>query len=232
MPGAAHAQRRAAASGRGTDGLARPRMTARPLDGDLGPAAHPAAADGLHEHPLEGGGGRRSGGEVRQLQVAAPGQRRRELGDHAVRVLVVVEVVDDRVEHEPDRAVEVEEPGDRRAGQDRVRVPDVGRDDRRGGVTRELGAPVGEHDRVVVHVRHAGRRVELLGDLMGVARRGQAGAEVEKLVDALGGEVPDRALEHLSIERGAAGGLGKCRITSAATARSQGKLSLPPRIAS
>jgi len=44
---------------------------------------------------------------------------------------------------------------------------------------------VGEHDRVAVHVDGAGVRVYLLHDLVGVADRGQPGADVDELADPL-----------------------------------------------
>ena len=50
-------------------------------------------------------------------------------------------------------------------------------------VVGQQGPRVGEHDRVVVHVDDPGRRVDPLGDLMGVVGRRDAGPDVEELVD-------------------------------------------------
>ena len=55
---------------------------------------------------------------------------------------------------------------------------------------------MGKHHRVVVHVDDLGLRGGALGDVVGVVRGGQAGADVEELADArLPGQVPDRAGE-------------------------------------
>jgi hypothetical protein len=52
---------------------------------------------------------------------------------------------------------------------------------------------VHQHQRVVVDVDDPGVRRDLLGDLMGVVRGGQAGADVEELRDpGLRGQVADR----------------------------------------
>jgi len=53
---------------------------------------------------------------------------------------------------------------------------------------------VGEHDRVLVHVDDPGIGRRGLGDLMGVVRGGDTGADVQELPDAgLGGQVTDGA---------------------------------------
>jgi hypothetical protein len=55
---------------------------------------------------------------------------------------------------------------------------------------------VREHDRVVVDVDDPALRRDLLGDLVGVARRGDAGADVEELpYPRLAGQVADGAPE-------------------------------------
>ena len=55
---------------------------------------------------------------------------------------------------------------------------------------------MGEHDRVVVHVHDPGLRRDRLGDLVGVARRRDAGADVQELADPrVGGQVADGAAE-------------------------------------
>ena len=70
-------------------------------------------------------------------------------------------------------------------------------------VAGQQGAGVGEHDRVVVHVDDPGLRRDRLGDLVGVARRRDAGADVEELPDPrLGGQVADGAAEERPVRAG------------------------------
>jgi hypothetical protein len=65
---------------------------------------------------------------------------------------------------------------------------------------------VGEDDRVVVDVDDPGLRRDGLGDLVGIARGGNAGADVEELPDArVGGEVADGASEERPVGLGAEG---------------------------
>ena len=63
---------------------------------------------------------------------------------------------------------------------------------------------MGEDDRVVVYVNDAGLRCDLLGDLVSVARRRDAGPDVEELPDpSLRGEVPDHPAEERAVRVGA-----------------------------
>ena len=63
---------------------------------------------------------------------------------------------------------------------------------------------VGEDDRVVVHVDDPGLRCDVLGDLVSVARRRDAGADVEELPDPrLPGEVADGTAEERAVRVGA-----------------------------
>jgi len=128
-----------------------------------------------------------------------------------MRVLVVVQVVQDRVEYQPDGTGEVEETGHPLAGQDRLWIAEIGRDDDRPRVVLEQRPRVHEHERVVVHVHHPGGGIEVLGDLMGVLRRGQAGTEVEELVDALARHVPDGAAKRLAVHHRAPAAIGERR---------------------
>jgi hypothetical protein len=59
-------------------------------------------------------------------------------------------------------------------------------------VVGEDGLAMGDCHQVDVDVDHPRLRRGALGDLMHVADRGDAGAEVEKLADTSGGEEPDR----------------------------------------
>jgi len=133
---------------------------------------------------------------------------RRELllvpGHDAVRVLGVEHVVDDRVEYQADRLAEVKQAAHLGRGKQRVRRPDVGEHDDRRGVVGEQRLAVQGDARVVVNVGHARGRVDRLGDLVCVLHRGQAGAEVEELLDALQRHVPDGAAERGPVEPRAA----------------------------
>src|SRR6185437_5457273 len=94
------------------------------------------------------------------------------------------------------RAGEVEQLAGLR--QDLAGVAQVGVDVVGGAclVADEQRAGVREHDRVVVHVDDAAFRRDGLGDLVEVARRGDAGADVEELPDpGFPGQVADRTPE-------------------------------------
>jgi hypothetical protein len=137
---------------------------------------------------------------VGHLHVAA----RRELllvaGHDAVRVFLVEQVVDDRVEYQADRLAEVEQGTDLGRGEQRARRPDVGEHHDGRGVVGEQRLAVQGHARVVVYVHHPGGRVDRLGDLVRVLHRGQAGAQVEELLDALQRHEPDGAAERGPVE--------------------------------
>ena len=67
-----------------------------------------------------------------------------------------------------------------------------------------------EDDRIVIHVDNPGLRGDRLGDLVGVARGGNAGADVEELPDSrLAGEVADGAPEKRPV---GAGGEARVRV--------------------
>jgi len=74
-----------------------------------------------------------------------------------------------------------------------------------GGALRVAGQQrtgVSEHHRVVVHVDDPGRGRDGLGDLVGVARRRDAGADVEELPHPrFPGEVADGAPEERSLRQ-------------------------------
>src|SRR4029077_8670554 len=59
---------------------------------------------------------------------------------------------------------------------------------------------VGQHDRVVVQIDHAGGRVDPLGDLVHVVRGGQARADVQQLPEAdLADQVTDHPAEDVTL---------------------------------
>jgi hypothetical protein len=65
-------------------------------------------------------------------------------------------------------------------------VAEVALDGVRVGVAVEHGAAVGNRDRIGVDVEHASARCHPLRDLVDVAERRYAGADVEELPDAVG----------------------------------------------
>ena len=87
----------------------------------------------------------------------------------------------DAEQQQGDRAGEVEGVG--RAFEDGVRVAQIGGDEGGGalGGAGEQGVGVGEDGRVVVDVDDPRSRADALGDLVGVVRGGQPGADVEEL---------------------------------------------------
>jgi hypothetical protein len=102
----------------------------------------------------------------------------------------------DHQRHDRDRPAQVESL--RRARQHLLGVPDVGRHVGGDPLGRagQQGPGVAEHDRVIVDVHDPGVRGDLLGDLVGVLRGRQAGAQVKKLLDpGLRGQVAYRASE-------------------------------------
>jgi spermidine/putrescine transport system ATP-binding protein len=143
------------------------------------------------------------GGHVGQRQVAAARRRAGQRGHDAVGVVLVAHQVQHRHEHDRHRLAEVQRPG--RPGQDQVGVAQVGVDMVDGPFqgSGEQGPRLGYDHRVVVHVDHPGVRRDRLGDLVGVVRGGQAGADVEELADAdLGGQVAHRAGEEGPVRPG------------------------------
>jgi hypothetical protein len=92
--------------------------------------------------------------------------------------------VQDRQEQERRRLAEIDQLPQRRVGQDLARREQVLLDDRGVRDVVQHGPGVRQDHGVMVDVDHPGRRIGLLGDLMGVAHRGQPGADVDDLPDA------------------------------------------------
>jgi hypothetical protein len=93
-------------------------------------------------------------------------------------------VLQDRHQHHGDRLAEIQQISG--TGEDLARVAQVGVDVF-GGTTRVAGQQrpgMGEHNWVVVGIDDPAFRRDGLGDLMGVARGRDAGADVEELPDA------------------------------------------------
>jgi len=122
-------------------------------------------------------------GGVGHGQETAGRDRAHQAGHDGVRVVRVRYVLHGAQHHDGNGLAEVERLG--RLVQHLVGVAQVSVDvvarPLRGA--RQQGPRVGEHDRVVVHVDHSAFRRDLLGDLMGVLRGGQAGADVKELAD-------------------------------------------------
>jgi len=91
-------------------------------------------------------------GRVADHHVAARRQRADQLADELIRLLVVLDQVQDRGQDDRDRAAEVKRPG--RLGQDRERLAQIGLDkvgSALGGADQQR-ASMAQHDRVVVDV--------------------------------------------------------------------------------
>jgi hypothetical protein len=135
-----------------------------------------------------------------QREIAALRQRANEAGHDPVGVLVVVDVLQDGHQRDRDRPGEVKQPS--RLVQDPACVTQVTVDV--GGLAFRAAdqqrAGVGQDHRIVVHVDHAGRRRDRLGDLVGVVRGRDAGADVEELPNAgLGRQVAHRATQERTV---------------------------------
>jgi len=123
-----------------------------------------------------------------QRKVAARRQRARQPGHDPVGIFLVVDVLQDGHQRDRDRPGEVKQPS--RLVQDPAGVTQVtvhvGGLALRAADQQRTG--VGQDHRIVVHVDHVGLRRDRLGDLVGVVRGRDAGADVEELPDAgLGG---------------------------------------------
>ena len=166
---------------------------AREVGGDLivGPPVTPAerlVQDGLQL----GGVWIAQGPEVRHEQAAAFRDRVLEGRDDAERVLVVGQVVQDGAGDDGDRPAEVQQCPQFRVAQHGTRVRDVRADHDRLVVFLQQRPAMREDNGVNVDIADPGAGIDALRDLMHVVRRGQAGPEVEELVDAkLIGDVRD-----------------------------------------
>jgi hypothetical protein len=96
-------------------------------------------------------------GDVRRDQVAARRQRVDQRRDDPRGLELVGDEVQDRDQHQRDRLAEVQDLPDRRIGQDRLRVSQIGMDVGRAALGRagQQLAGVPENERVVVGVDDA-----------------------------------------------------------------------------
>src|SRR5690606_14578101 len=118
------------------------------------------------------------------------------------RLVLVLQEVEDGHEQQAHRLGQVQGAGHLGGTQQRVAVAQVRLQVGGGALRRavEQGACVGHDDRVVVDVDHAHGRVDRLGDLVGVVRGGDAGADVEELPHTgLGGQVGHRPAQEAAV---------------------------------
>ncbi len=127
--------------------------------------------------------------------------------EQRVRVGAVQDEVQQCAGDQRDRLGEVEQLLGLRRVENGLRLAEVGLQEGRPAVLvgAQQAAGVREHDRVVVGVDHAGVRRDLLSDLVGGVRGGEAGAEVEELADAEAGGVLHGAHEEAAVGTGADG---------------------------
>jgi hypothetical protein len=132
-------------------------------------------------------------GWVGDHQVAARRERSHQLGHDPVRIFVVLDEVQDSQQHQGRRLGQIQRLGCGPHDRDRVAHIAV---DVLGGTLRAAGQQrpcVGEHDGVVIDVDDPRVRRDRLGDLVGVVRRRNAGADIEELPDScFVGQVADR----------------------------------------
>jgi hypothetical protein len=168
--------------------------------------------------PLPGGHARLVlGRHVRGRQVGAGRQGVKQRADHLVGLVLVVQEVQHRDQHQRDRLAEVKHRPHHRRRQDLGGGAQVGLDVGgppfgRGG---EQCPRVREHHRVAVHVHDAGRRRHRLRHLVHVAGGGQAGADVEELPDpGFRRQEPHGPAEEAAVlaQPGAPGGPGRQRL--------------------
>jgi predicted DNA-binding transcriptional regulator YafY len=133
------------------------------------------------------------GPEMRDEQATAGRHRLAQPTDDRVRVLVVVQVVQDRARDDGNGAAEVQQRADLALDQ-QAGIRDVPAHHDRLVVLLEQRPSVDQHDRILVHVGDAGRRIEPPGNLMHVIGCRQPRAKVKELRDAqLVGDIADRA---------------------------------------
>jgi hypothetical protein len=169
----------------------------------------PAADDG------EVGALDRLDGHVRDHDVAPGRQGVDEMRHTPLRVVRVGHDVQDSDQQQADWPAQVQSR--RRVGEHRVGTAEVAQREGggAGGATGEKGMGMGEHDGVVVDVHDARRGRELLGQLVGVGRVGDARADVEELTEAdFAGQEPHRPPEEGAVGAGiGAGAVEPARVS-------------------
>jgi hypothetical protein len=107
--------------------------------------------------------------------------------------------VQHRVEQQPGGLGEVDQAGDCVAGENVLRLAQVGFDDVGVGVRGEDGPAVCDRDLVDVGVDDAGGRICLLGDLVHVALGRDARPDVQELVDPARRQEADGTAEERAV---------------------------------
>src|SRR5690606_26881774 len=147
---------------------------------------------------------------VADQEVAARGQRGQQPPDDPARLVVLGQVAEDPAEDQRHGLAEVEGVGG--GGEDLVDVVQVGVQVG-GGPLRggdQQGPRVRQHQGVVVDVDDARLGGDRLRELVGVARRGQPGADVEELAHpGLAGQVADPAPQEGAERAGVLDDLGE-----------------------
>jgi butyryl-CoA dehydrogenase len=137
-------------------------------------------------------------GQMRDGEIAARRQDVDQRSHDVLGIVVVSEEVQEGYQHEGDRLIKVKDAVQCRVIDDLAGLAEV-RQDERGGAGPVAGHQrprVREDDRVVVHVDDPAVRRHRLCYLMGVARGGDPGADVEELPDArFPGQVADNTAE-------------------------------------
>ncbi|GAA2857045.1 hypothetical protein HD593_009839 [Nonomuraea rubra] len=139
-----------------------------------------------------------------QDQVAAGGQRVAQRRDDLLGPVAVLDVVHDRRQQQAHGPVEVERPQHVGILQQRLRLAQVAPDHGRLALAGQQRPGVHEHHRITIDVDHPGPGSQLVH----VAARGQARADVEELADAGPGEEPHRPAEERAAGPGRRAQLG------------------------
>ncbi|MDX6328948.1 MAG: hypothetical protein QOI83_1331, partial [Streptomycetaceae bacterium] len=86
-------------------------------------------------------------------------------------------------QEQDDRLVEADQVAQGGVVEDRPGLADIGQQERGVAGAGQLGARVGGHNGVVVYIGRADAGGDLPGDLMGLGRGGNSGADVDDLPD-------------------------------------------------
>jgi hypothetical protein len=131
----------------------------------------------------DGGVGVKDTGPARQRQVAARRKRVRQSADDTSRILVIGHEMRDRDEQDSDWLAEVDQLPHPWVSQDRLGLAQVGQHDARVAVAGEQRAGMQMHDGTIIQGGNAHPRRDLLGDLVHIDCRGNAGADIDDLSD-------------------------------------------------
>ena len=148
-------------------------------------------------------------GAVRDGQEAAGHDRVPVAGQDAVRVTFVPDDVQHRHHQQADGTAEVEQREGLRVVQNGVHIAHIVLDRDTVRIVHQQLFTVGNGDRVDVDVDYPGLRVDALGHLVDVAEGGNAGAQVEELVDPGLDHEPDGTVHERAVRLGDQPDLGQ-----------------------